>query len=89
MVVGDGGKTTQDSMVMCSFFKDSSVLKVPMDVYWGKQLVQSTQDICSGEIAILPLFAKEMVWDLFEHNFWMELLSLDRVLVLWKYMSAA
>ena len=62
---------------MQSFLEDILAFKVPVDIYWGKQLVWSAEDIRSGEIAISLLFAKEIVWDLFEHNFHMELLSLD------------
>ena len=85
---GQWGENHGDSVVMRSFFEKTSALKAPVNV-WGKQLVRSAQDIWSGEIAISLLFAKEIVWDLFEHNFWMELLSLDRVLVPCKYMSGA
>jgi len=86
---GQRGESRADSVVMRSFFEDTSALKAPVDVYWGKQLVRSAQDIRSGKIAISPLFAKEIMWDLFELNFRMELLSLDRVLVPRKYMSGA
>ena len=90
---GSGGArrrdTRSDSVVMQSFIEDMSAFKVPVDIYWGKQLVRSAKDIRNGEITILPMFAKEMVWDLCEHNFRMELLSLDRILVPRKYMSAS
>ena len=86
---GQRGENHGDSVVMRSFFKKISALKAPVDIYWGKQLVRSAQDIGRGKIAISPLFAKEIVWDLFEHNFRMELLSLDWVLVPRKYMSGA
>jgi hypothetical protein len=78
-----------DPAAMESFFGDSSLPAGPVDIRWGKELVRSAEDIRGGHIGISPLFAKEMVWDLFEHNFRMELLSLDRILVPRKYMSAA
>ena len=74
---------------MESFFNDTSSIMAPVDIHWGKQLVWSADDICGGHLGILPVFTKEMVWDLFEHNFHMELLSLDHVLVPRKYMSAS
>ena len=81
--------TRSDPAVMELFFNDTSSITVPVDIHWGKQLMRSADDICSGHLGISPVFAKEMVWDLFEHNFHMELLSLDRVLVPRKYMSAS
>jgi hypothetical protein len=81
--------TRADPAVMESFFDDASSITAPVDIRWGNQVVLSAEDIRSGHLAISPLFAKEMVWDLFEHNFRMELLSLDRVLVPRRHMSAS
>ena len=78
-----------DPAVMESFFEDKLSLNSPVDICWGKQLVRSADDIRRGQFGILLLFTKEMVWDLFEHNFHLELLSLDRILVPRKNMSAA
>lgn len=74
---------------MVSFFEDKSSLNSPVDICWGKQLVQGADNIHRGQFGISPLFTKEMVWDLFEHNFCMELISLDRILVPQKNMLAA
>jgi len=81
--------TCSDPAVMESFFNDTSSITAPVDICWGNQLVRSANDIRGGHLGISPVFAKEMVWDLFEHNFRMELLSLDRVLVPRKHMSAS
>ena len=86
---GKGRAGRSDSQAMGQFFEEGTPIKGPVEIRWGNQLVRSADDIRSGSIWIAPAFAKEVVWDLFEHNFRMEVLSLDRILVPRKHMSAA
>ncbi|PPR01992.1 hypothetical protein CVT26_008735 [Gymnopilus dilepis] len=60
---------------------DLSGVKGPIDICWnGEDLVSAAA--LAQELYIVPdAVAREVVWDLYEHNFRLELLALDRCVV--------
>ena len=61
----------------------------PMDVYWGGVLAGTAANFVSGKLSLSHGTAREVAWDLFEHNWRLELLSIDRVLLPRATMTAA
>jgi len=61
----------------------------PRDVYWRGSIVGRAVDFIEGRLSISVDTMREVVWDLFEHNWRMELLSLDRILRPRSAMTAA
>ena len=60
-----------------------------LDVYWGGVLVGTVANFVSGKLSLSHGTAREVAWDLFEHNWHLELLSIDRVLLPCATMTAA
>ncbi|KAF8964621.1 hypothetical protein BDZ97DRAFT_1918814 [Flammula alnicola] len=67
--------TTKSSTL---FKIDLSKLNFDGGVFWNRKLVASGADLNSGNITIDLQIAREIVWNLFENNFRIELLYLDR-----------
>ena len=61
----------------------------PMDVYWGGVLVGTAANFVSGKLSLSHGTVREVAWDLFEHNWRLELLSINRVLLPRATMTAA
>ena len=60
----------------------------PLDVYWGGVLVGTAVNFVSGKLSLSHGTVREVAWDLFEHNWRLELLSIDRVLLPCAAMTA-
>jgi len=52
-----------------------------VDVFWQGQVVLKAIDIKAGSLALPDSVARQVMWDLFENNFRIELLTLDRAIV--------
>jgi len=61
----------------------------PLDVYWGGVLVGTAANFVSGKLSLSHGTAREVAWDLFKHNWRLELLSIDHVLLPCATMTAA
>lgn len=61
----------------------------PPDIYWGGVLVGTAANFVSGKLSLSQGTTREVVWDLFEHNWRLELLSIDRVLLPRATMTAS
>jgi len=61
----------------------------PLDVYWGGVIVGTAANFVSGNLSLAYGTTREVVWDLFEHNWHLELLSIDRVLLPHTTMTAS
>jgi len=53
----------------------------PLDVYWGGVIVGTAANFVSGNLSLAYGTTREVLWDLFKHNWRLELLSIDRVLL--------
>ena len=49
----------------------------PEDIYWQGNLILSAQSIAAGKLGVDKAIWREVVWDLYENNFRVELLALD------------
>ena len=49
----------------------------PEDIYWQRKLVLSARSIAAGKLTVEKKIWREVVWDLYENNFRVELLALD------------
>lgn len=65
------------------FGLDLKKLGGPVDVYWKGVLVKTAYDLRTQEtdLAFHDGLIQEVVWDLYEHNFRLELLALDRCVI--------
>jgi hypothetical protein len=61
----------------------------PLDVYWGGVLVGTAANFVSGKLSLSHGTACEVAWDLFEHNWHLELLSINHILLPHAAMTAA
>jgi len=50
----------------------------PINVYWQGSIVVTESNIQAHICSIPPAIATEIIWDLYEHNFRLEFLALDR-----------
>ncbi|KDR74550.1 hypothetical protein GALMADRAFT_212067 [Galerina marginata CBS 339.88] len=53
----------------------------PTTIYWDGREVISKEQMAAGTFSLSSTVMRQIVWDLLEHNFRMELLALDRCLV--------
>lgn len=60
----------------------------PVDIYWRGQVVIPVSAIHTGSISLSDDIRREIVWDLYEHNFRLELLALDCVIFPRELMAA-
>jgi hypothetical protein len=58
---------------------DTSDLTVPSDVFWRGQVLFSKDALRNNELTIDDKVSREIVWELFNNNFALELLATDRV----------
>jgi len=61
----------------------------PLDVYWGGAIVGTAANFVSGNLLLTYGTTCEVVWDLFEHNWRLELLSIDHILLPRTTMTAS
>lgn len=57
------------------------------DLYWRGRIVATAADLGSGRLFISDRIRQEIIYDLYEQNFRIELLSLDRMQVFRGYMT--
>ena len=58
---------------------DTSDLTVPSDVFWHGQVLFSKDALRNNELTIDDKVSREIVWELFNNNFALELLATDQV----------
>lgn len=69
------------------FSLDLQQISGPVDIFWKGSVLIHAKDILARNFDVPPLVVKEIVWDLFEHNFRLEFLALDRCILPREYMS--
>ncbi len=57
---------------------DFNVSTEPVDVYWDGDLVKTRSMLDQGDFTLSAVTFRQVVWDLYEQNFRLELLALDR-----------
>jgi hypothetical protein len=60
------------------FAMDLSTITGPEDLFWNKVVVVKAAELPKGNIVLSTEIIQEVVWDLYENNFRLELLALDQ-----------
>lgn len=71
-------RTTLLKNVEKKFVLDVEHIREPVSVFWKRQVLATKEDILSGKLNISVRDLREILWDLYEHNFRLEFLCLDR-----------
>ena len=79
-------KITNDAL-SALFSLDLQQIHGPVDIFWKGSVLIDAQAILARHFDVPQHVVKEIVWDLFEHNFRLEFLALDRCILPREYMS--
>lgn len=66
---------------------DLNITTEPVDVYWDGDLIKTRAMLEQGKLALALHTVRQVVWDLYELNFRIELLALDRSIFLRSKMT--
>ena len=74
-------RKTKDDMNRVDKFKlDTSLYTSPSDIFWRGKLLLTKDALRDSQLTIRSSVAKEVIWELFNQNFALELLALDQVI---------
>lgn len=74
-------KTKGDTHRVDKFKVDTSLYTSPSDIFWRGRLLFTKDDLRSNHFSMRSSVAKEVIWELFNQNFALEVLALDRVII--------
>ena len=73
-------KTGDERVEVDMFNVDISEFSSPSDVFWRDELLITKDSLTSSRYSVVSSVAREIVWELFNSNFALELLATDRVI---------
>jgi hypothetical protein len=73
-------KTKDDTNRVDKFELDTSLYTSPSDIFWRGKLLLTKDALRNNQFTVRNSVSKEIIWELFNQNFALELLALDRVI---------